>query len=174
MKLEFVGKINFGQHVDITDPRYDSTYWRLIVDAAPGINDFQIEPGEYSCFVSYKDEGLYGTRVEAIAIAKKKKHLIGAGKLELAGFIGVDSRMAGFFERKPDFTIEESYEFYDLTAGKQKVFYSPDGEYLCKGFFSTSGDGEYPFYKHMNEEGVPNALLLKFCRKPLHYPVRKT
>ena len=156
MKLEFVGKINFGQYVDITDPCYNRDVWCRI-------NDFQIEPGEYSCFVSYKDEGLYGTRVEAIAIAKKKKHLIGAGKLELSGEIGVDAGMAGFFERKPDFTREEWGEFCDL-ADNTNVYYSPDREYLCKGFFSTSGygDGGYPLYVHKNEEGVPNALLLKF------------
>lgn len=156
MKFEQVGTMTFGETIDITDPCYSRDVWCRM-------NDVVIEPGEYDCYVCWNDCGTWGNRVKAIAISKNKQYIKVLRNLDELGVIGVDAGMAGFFNNKQDFSDSEWSEFCDK-VGIDKLFFSPNNEFVCNGFFSASGygDGSYPVLVHRNDDGIPNALMLKF------------
>ena len=142
--MEYVGTIELGTKVDITDPCYDKDTWcRMTTDC---------EPGEYKGYVEMSDEGSWGMRVASISIFKGNKKW-GIEEMECIGTIGVDAGLAGFFNDKPDFNDEEWSEFCDMIR-------EGDAWDLYNGIFSSSGfgDGEYNVYA--NEER--NAFTIVF------------
>lgn len=156
MNFEYVNSMNFNNHIDITDPCYDRNVWCRM-------NSVEIEPGEYKCYVCRKDCGDWGVRIKAIAITKEKNYIKVLKNLKKLGVIGVDAGMAGFFNNKQDFSDSE-WSSFCARVGTEKLFFSPNDEFVCSGFFSESGfgDGGYPVLVHRNEGGIPNALMLKF------------
>ena len=132
--IKVIGRKDFGSKIDVTDPCYDRDVWCRM-------NDVQIEPGEYECYIdllSDEETGGWGERVAAIGIRKDE-----SDSYRPIGSIGVDAGLAGFFNHKPDFTDDEWVSFCDALGGfkKQAWFYAD-------GFFSNSGygDGGYNVY----------------------------
>ena len=130
--MEYVGTIELGTKVDITDPCYDKDTWcRMTTDC---------EPGEYKGYVEMSDEGSWGMRVAKVSIFKGNK-ICGIDEMEYIGSIGVDAGLAGFFNNKPDFSDNEWRVLCDAIA-------EGDAWNLYNGIFSSSGfgDGEYGVY----------------------------
>ena len=132
MKTIHVGQKEFGPKVDITDPCYDKDVWCRI-------NDVEIKPGLYNCYVnlySDKETGGWGERVASLEII----HLgLTATSFKEIGNVGVDAGLAGIFQNKPDYTDEEWYDFCErINVGKYWI--------INEGFFSSTGygDGYYP------------------------------
>ena len=134
MKTIYVGQKEFGSKVDITDPCYDK-------NVKCRINDIEIKPGLYNCYVnlySDKETNGWGERVASLEII----HLgLTATSFKLIGSIGVDAGLAGIFQNKPDYTDEEWYDFCKrINVGKYWI--------INEGFFSSTGygDGYYPVF----------------------------
>lgn len=134
--------------VDVTDPCYDRDVWCRM-------NDVEVCPGEYECVVVTSDEGEFGTRVAKIGI-----YLDGAvpdeSDMHYLDSIGVDSGLAGFFERKEDYSTDEWCAFCDAFGRKKAM-------QLHNGFCSESGygDGGYNVYMHATDGGI-DALEIRF------------
>lgn len=139
--VEF-GELNFGaESVIVTDPCYNSdVQCREIVPMLPGA---------YICVAHFSDDGDWGIRVAKIGIYRSTQVLeeMMEGMYFRIGSIGVDAGLAGFFEKKPDFTDEQWHDFCnDIRSGDAWII---DGE-LVRGFFSSSGfgDGSYSVMAH--------------------------
>jgi len=142
--MEYVGTIELGTKVDITDPCYDKDTWcRMTTNC---------EPGEYKGYIEMSDQGDWGMRVASVSIFKGDK-IWEIEEMEYIGNIGVDAGLAGFFNNKPDFNDEEWYEFCDKIE---------DGNAwnLYNGIFSSSGfgDGGYDVYANKDR----NAFTIVF------------
>ena len=126
--MKKVGTIHFGSTVDITDPCYDrSVFCR--------INDYPIVEGDYSCNLSLKDYGDWGTRVNYMEVFHKGFKKKNCRKVYI-GSIGVDAGLAGVFSHKKDYSDEEWQDFCKkLPKDKQYMF-------LDNGFFTESGFGD--------------------------------
>lgn len=142
--MDYVGTIELGNEVDITDPCYDKDVWcRMTTNC---------EPGLYKGYVEVVDEGDWGKRVATVSIFKGDK-IWGIEEMELIGNIGVDAGLAGFFNNKPDFTDEEWSDFCDeLSEG--------EAWNLHNGIFSESGFGDGSYDVYANEER--NAFTIVF------------
>ena len=142
--MEYVGTIELGTKVDITDPCYDKNVWcRMTVDC---------EPGEYKGYIEMSDEGDWGMRVATVSIFKGNK-IWGIEEMEYIGNIGVDAGLAGFFNNKPDFSDKEWYEFCNkIEHGHAWNLYD--------GIFSSSGYGDGGYNVYANEER--NAFTIVF------------
>lgn len=130
-----IGIRKFGSHIDITDPCYDRDVWCRM-------NQVEIVPGEYECYVEIFDneqtEG-WGNRVAVIGI-----RLAGtkANVLADVGFIGVDSGLAGFFDNKPDYSDDQWAALCNQLNDYPSIHLYDDGFFASSGY----GDGEYPVY----------------------------
>lgn len=147
---EFVGYIQLGDTVDVTDPCYDAEGWcrKTIPNMAPG---------QYACYAVISDEGKWGERVSRARIvlddgsipAQNTKAKVKRGRSwRYADYIGVDAGLAGFFANKPDFGDKQWEELCDwITAQGQKAYIKkmPNG---TDGFWTDSGygDGCYNVY----------------------------
>lgn len=135
---EYVGTINLGSRVDITDPCYDKSVWcRMTTDC---------EPGEYKGYVEKQDEGDWGIRVSSITITKEDKEWTPC-EMNYIGQIGVDAGLAGFFNDKPDFSDDDWDGFCEQIAESQE-----DAWALYDGIFSSSGYGDGSYNVYANEE----------------------
>lgn len=145
--MEYVGTIELGTKVDITDPCYDKNVWcRMTTDC---------EPGTYKGYVEMSDEGDWGMRVATISIFKGDK-MWGIEEMESIGTIGVDAGLAGFFNDKPDFNDREWTEFCDKIR-------EGDAWNLYNGIFSSSGYGDGGYEVYANEER--NAFTIVFIEE---------
>lgn len=143
---KFAEGFELGDKVDITDPCYDKDVWcRMTVNC---------KSGKYNAYVEVSDEGEWGKRVKAIAIAHEDCEDIipfieKAYKDELPclGYIGVDAGLAGFFNNKPDYCDEAWREFCDICR-EGNCYTTNCGVFSDSGF----GDGEYNVYT--NKEGT--------------------
>ena len=142
--MEYVGTIELGTKVDITDPCYDNGTWcRMTTDCEPGI---------YKGYIEMSDEGDWGMRVATVSIFKGDK-IWGIEEMEHIGSIGVDAGLAGFFNNKPDFDDDEWSEFCDaIREGNAWNLYN--------GIFSLSGYGDGGYDVYANEER--NAFTIVF------------
>ena len=123
------GTKTFPEKIDITDPCYDKTVWCRM-------NDFEISPGKYNCYVTELDDeetGNWGDRVSRIGIRKAKGDIY-----RRVGSIGVDAGLAGFFINKPDYTDKEWSKFCGR-CGSDRAWNIKEGFYSESGF----GDGSY-------------------------------
>lgn len=150
-----IGTKYFGSKIDITDPCYDRDVWCRM-------NDVEIEPGDYECYVKLLDDeetGGWGERVAEIGI-RNIVSISGAYThvYNYLGEIGVDAGLAGFFNNKPDYTGEEWGDFCSALGDHEKHAWINED-----GFFSSSGygDGEYDVYAAM-ENGKIVALFIEF------------
>lgn len=134
--ISYIGDLELGTTVDITDPCCNKDVWcRMTVDC---------EPGLYKGYVEMSDEGDWGMLVAAISIFKGNK-IWGIEEMEYIGSIGVDAGLAGFFNNKPDFSDPEWNEFCDkINDG--------DAWNLYNGIFSSSGYGDGCYSVYANEE----------------------
>lgn len=145
--MEYVGTIELGTKVDITDPCYDKNVWcRMTTDC---------EPGTYKGYVEMSDEGDWGMRVATISIFKGDK-MWGVEEMESIGTIGVDAGLAGFFNDKPDFNDDEWSEFCDKIE-------EGDAWNLYNGIFSSSGYGDGCYEVYANKER--NAFTIVFIEE---------
>ena len=142
--LKYIGELELGTKVDITDPCYDKDVWcRMTTDC---------EPGLYKGYAEMSDEGDWGMRVATVSIFKGDK-MWGIEEMEYIGNIGVDAGLAGFFNDKPDFSDTEWNEFCDkINDG--------DAWNLYNGIFSSSGYGDGYYNVYANEER--NAFTIVF------------
>ena len=142
--LKYIGELELGTKVDITDPCYDKDVWcRMTTDC---------EPGLYKGYVEMSDEGDWGMTVATVSIFKGDK-MWGIEEMEYIGNIGVDAGLAGFFNDKPDFSDTEWNEFCDkINDG--------DAWNLYNGIFSSSGYGDGCSNVYANEER--NAFTIVF------------
>lgn len=155
-KKQIAGAIQFGPEIDITDPCYNRDVWCRM-------NDVKIVPGDYTCVAFIKDEGEWGNRVATAGI-----YLNGimpkVTSMTRIGDIGVDAGLAGFFEKKKDFTNDEWSEFCDLFNDSKgpDVLLKEHG--VIHGFCTSSGygDGGYDVYAATNAKGDIVALELRF------------
>ena len=145
--MEYVGAIELGTKVDITDPCYNKGTWcRMTTDC---------EPGTYKGYVEMSDEGVWGTRVATVSIFKGDK-MWSIEEMESIGSIGVDAGLAGFFNDKPDFNDDEWSEFCDkIEEGEAWNLYN--------GIFSSSGYGDGCYEVYANEER--NAFTIVFINE---------
>ena len=149
--MEYVGTIELGTKVDITDPCYNKDVWcRMTTDC---------EPGEYKGYVEMSDEGDWGMRVSSVSIFKGNK-IWGIEEMEYIGNIGVDAGLAGFFNNKPDFSDKE---WYDL-CNKVENGHAWN---LYNGIFSYSGYGDGGYNVYANEER--NAFTIVFIEDEDEY-----
>ena len=146
--MEYVGKIELGNKVDITDPCYNKDVWcRMTVDC---------EPGEYKGYIEKVNEGEWGIRIAAVSIFKGTK-IWGVEEMECIGFIGVDAGLAGFFNDKPDFNDDEWEIFCNKIDGEAN---GADAWNLYNGIFSRSGYGDGTYNVYANKER--NAFTIVF------------
>lgn len=148
---QIIGWHDFNGSVDITDPCYGKDIWCRK-------NDVKISEGKYQCvtWICRKRDKHPDRRIAVIGI-----YLAGyipvQNDMECIGEIGVDAGLAGFFNNKPDYTDAEWSEFCDKLC---------DGNAWLteEGFWSSSGygDGCYPVYAAKNQQGVINALEIRF------------
>lgn len=141
--LEYIGDLELGEKVDITDPCYGKdVFCRMTIACKPGL---------YKGYAETYDEGKWGKRVASISIFYDKIQEV--GEMECIGRIGVDSGLAGFFNNKPDFSDDEWSEFCDkLKDGYAWCF--------CNGIFSSSGFGDGIYDVYTNKEH--NAFVIVF------------
>lgn len=135
--MEYIGKLQLNDKVDITDPCYDKDVWCRMTS--------ECKSGEYTGYATIADTDVgWGKRVISIAIYKDDK-IVDIDSMELIGNIGVDAGLAGFFNNKPDFIGHEWHDFLD-----KFIDYDEDKNYWDCGYglFSESGygDGSYDVY----------------------------
>lgn len=156
--------------VDITDPGYERDTWCAKFD-------FPVKPGRYGCYINivnflYKVryeaddiEVLCGTkkvgqlatksdnRIVTITIqhSSLNERTISPNEWELVtDQIGVDAGLCGFYNHKPDFTLEDKWmEFCGNLQTVPKLLATcdikPYGITVSSGF----GDGVYSLYKYV-------------------------
>lgn len=155
-----VGTKHFDSQIDITDPGYKRyTLGRL--------NDVKIKEGEYQCIIWNERKSYNSPSGELRNSTYVSKIGIYLGEIpdmhdfEEIGEIGVDSGMAGFFNHKPDYTIEEWLRLCESihSNSESKEYYIND-----EGFFSNSGrgDGCYSVYAAKDGNGEITSLEIAF------------
>ena len=164
-RFELVGKMNFRDKVDISDPCYNR-------DNNGNIIDYEITSGKYNCFIK---NAVNSSRVAEIAIVKTECTGV-ENKDYLWDYIGnicVDAGLAGFFNHK----IEYSYDMWDNFCDRlTETGYGID---ICKvsywlnfdnGFFSESGwgDGCYDVFEYKND-GETKGLKIVFITEEEDY-----
>lgn len=153
MKLakKIIGWHDFHGSVDITDPGYDKDTWCRK-------NDVKIADGEYLCVTwIYRKRGKHpDRRVSIIGIYLDGK-IPDQNDMEDIGLIGVDAGMAGFFHNKPDYTDDEWASFCN-NLGNEDEWLTDEGFWSSSGY----GDGCYTVYASKNEQGIINALEVRF------------
>lgn len=141
-----VGKKHFKDKIDVTDPCYRRSVWCRL-------NDVAVETGDYEC-VYWTESQNANCHVKVAGI-----YLNGTipAKMKYIGSIGVDSGLAGFFDRKDDYN-DDQWEVLCKQANSADSFLRDDG------FVSTSGcgDGSYPVYASVGNDGGYNAVELRF------------
>ena len=155
--MEFIGKFELGERVDITDPCYDfGTFGTLRVNC---------QPGTYYGYAEVKDFGEDGKRTTFICITKDDSD-IDFFNMESIGVIGVDAGLAGFFNNKPDYDDDAWMKFLKRTG-----VFKEDGEYdydrtyykAKYGVFSESGFGDGCYEVYANKER--NAFEIAFIEE---------
>jgi hypothetical protein len=142
MNEKYIGKIELGNKVDITDPCYSKNVWcRMTTDCTPGTYYGYAE----------KKKGKWGDRISRLCI-RKDDEKGDPGVLSKIGNIGVDSGMAGFFNNKPDFTDEQWDEFC-------KQVYRGDSWVVFNGICSHSGVGDGSYDVYANKERTVFVLI---------------
>ena len=142
MEKVFIGTLELGDKVDITDPCYNKDVWcRMTTDC---------KAGTYYAYANINDEG----RVAYLEISLNGLDRRGIIVDEI-GEIGVDAGMAGFFNNKPDYPDSEWSEMCDKYWCKK----DENGAYLDYwlldyGVVSSSGygDGCYPVLANKNRD----------------------
>lgn len=159
LEKENVGSIWLQSPVCLTDPSYDEDVWCRI-------NGIPVVPGEYQCIAWVSDHARWGRRVARLGV-----YLNGAipnpREFEkIPGEVGVDSGLAGVYDRKPDFTREEWIEFCDSNDRSKELAWIHNGEFdtNLNGFTTSSGfgDGGYTAYRKVNREGEATAIEILF------------
>lgn len=154
-KETVLGRKTFGDKIDITDPCYKRETWCRM-------NDVEIEPGEYECYITTMDNEAtdgWGERVSEIGIrntayVKDPYTLV----YEHIGQIGVDSGLAGFFNHKLDYTTEDWLALCEeICALKSQAWIREDGFFSGSGY----GDGDYDVFA-ASEDGKVIALFIEF------------
>lgn len=153
MKLakKIIGWHDFHGSVDITDPGYDKDTWCRK-------NDVKIADGEY-LFVTwiYRKRGKHPDRRVSIIGIYLDGNIPGQNYMEDIGLIGVDAGMVGFFHNKPDYTDNEWSNFCN-SLGNEDEWLTEEGFWSSSGY----GDGCYSVYATKNEQGIINALEIRF------------
>lgn len=149
MKREFVGTMELGNKLQITDPCYEKGTWCMLTTVC--------EPGTYHGYVeigNYKYDEDDDFRVAAISIYKDDKQ-VSFDDMFAIGEIGVDAGLAGFFNNKPDFPGDKWIEFL-VKAGvfknKDEYDYGRNHYAVEYGLFSESGFGDGFYDVFTNEE----------------------
>lgn len=148
---KIIGWHDFNGSVDITDPCYDKDIWCRK-------NDVKISEGKYQCVTwIYRKRGKHPDRRVSIIGIYLSGYIPSQNDMEYIGEIGVDAGLAGFFNNKPDYTDAEWSKFCDKLC-------DGDAWLTEEGFWSSSGygDGCYPVYAAKNQQGVINALEIRF------------
>lgn len=153
----YVGKLAIPDGiVDITDPCYKRGTWCAMWEK-------HIKPGTYDCYVErhiFEDDG-YGEdeRVAKIAIHLPEVET-GVTVARYLDTIGVDAGLAGFFIKKQDYSDAEWESFCD------DIYDISEGDHWLRddAFFSISGfgDGGYPVWALINEQGETVGLEIEF------------
>ena len=145
---EIVGYKKFGDKIDITDPCHNrDILWRM--------NNISIVPGDYECSIKY-DEDI--KRVLKIGIYLNTEEDFDIAAMDRIGEVGVDAGMAGFFENKPDFNLQQWIEFCDVLSIKEHAWLTDMGFWSRSGF----GDGGYAVYAYLDESKSYSALEIEF------------
>lgn len=158
VKKYVVDTIEFRKGVaDITDPCYPKDVWCRI-------NNVEIHPGTYTCVywkqqnhtITIKGKQYQDNRVTRMGVYLNGK-IPNKGAMKFLDCIGVDAGLAGVYEEKEDFTEEQWQDFCDDIETQ---------DYLVEynGFCTSSGygDGEYPVYVHTNDDGLFDAIEIRF------------
>lgn len=153
-----IGSRHIGAKIDITDPGYNKDVWCRM-------DDVEIVPGEYTCVIWVQKEklNLDGKKLDVLNVGNVGIYLGGVvpaqKSMKEIGTIGVDSGLAGFFEKKPDYSDKEWDDFCDMIEDRRVPAWT-----IENGFFSESGygDGEYPVYAHKTQDGRITALEIRF------------
>lgn len=173
------GKLTFtSTELDVTDPCYTEDTWCRIT--------VPIEPGTYNYEVRLSYQGDWGIRVKAIRIFKEgskglrlSKYYTGNKEDNPTGEVGVDSGMAGFFEKKPDYDRDGEVDEWHILCNYEKKhnLYADEDNYplvveghkdtpvRCEGIYSTSGYGDGTYYVKtlVDEDKKVCGYELKFC-----------
>ena len=139
MQQQYIGNMVLGSAVDVTDPCADQ-------DAACRLR-VPILPGAYEAWCQYSEPSPWGSYVVALWLKKSDVAFCALppdGAWTSCGKIGVDSGIAGFFDRKPDLHGAAWEEFVDRTPDSGCVLDKLDGRdaFWCR----TCGDGVYRVY----------------------------
>ena len=130
--MNFVGALNLGNNVDVTDPCYQKGTWCRITT--------ECIPGTYYGYIETSNKCVWGMRVKRvknIAIFKDN-NMLPLDEMDTIGTISVDSGLAGFFNNKKDFS-EEEWEKLCKTIEKGDAWALYDGIFSNSGY----GDGAY-------------------------------
>ena len=154
-----IGFRKLGNKVDVTDPSYDKEVWCRM-------NDVEILPGMYECFVDiWNNEQTHGWGDRVACVGIRRLNSMGVISKNI-GEICVDSGLAGFYEEKPDFTDDDWSEFCDTIHDNYPTIYLHDRELGGRlyGFTVSSGygDGVYPVYATKNSKGQVVGLEIYF------------
>ena len=153
LKKVVVGEYVFGSETDITDPCYDRDVWCRI-------NDIPTVPGKYVCIAYFLNDENWGNRIAMMRIEHESVCGIEDIVAEevFINEIGVDAGLAGFFNKKPDYTDDEWVKFCN-DLGREY----PRHKIVKDGFVCSSGygDGEYPVYGH-KENNRYDTLEIRF------------
>ena len=157
MRRKLIGKRNFGNIIDITDPCYDKDVWCRM-------NNVLIKSGEYHCIKwmytekeEFNGKQYTDTRVGILGIylggvIPQQKQMVEIGS------IGVDAGLAGFFENKPDYNDSEWQKFCDRLDNNNNAWMIDCGVYSSSGY----GDGCYGVYAYKNANEEITALEIRF------------
>lgn len=144
--MNFVGTLNLGNNVDVTDPCYKKGTWcRITTECVPGTYYGYIETSNKSVW------GMRVKRVKNIAIFKDN-NMLPLDEMDTIGTISVDSGLAGFFNNKKDFS-EEEWEKLCKTIEKG------DAWALYDGIFSNSGYGDGVYAVCTSHDGTAFAII---------------
>ena len=144
-KLKFIGTINLGEEIYVSDPGYDVGIW-----CQAKLNN--ILPGQYNCYIniwSNEETKGWGQRVSALFILHKDYQINPEEKTYFD--IGVDSGQAGFYD----------YQYFENTRNDDAWYYNicNSSRYgviknnKCVVSSSGYGDGGYRLYVGRNKDG---------------------
>lgn len=151
--LNCVGSMKFGRYIDISDPCYDR-------DDISNFIDVSIREGEYNCYIAKGQKFYDMNRIAEIAIIIKSLDCDDVKyKWSPYGdkYIGVDSGLAGFFNRKIEYSNAGWSNFCDRLYD-----YGEDSEYYINfdnGFFSRSGWGDGGYEVEVVKDDKTNEII---------------